>query len=85
MSLNERRGREASGPATDAAALLLRLGVVALAILIPCASVISRRPLFILTPIGMVLVILGSRLWHPGVHAIGHRPLAFRQGWHGVA
>ena len=62
MSLNERRGREASGPATDAAALLLRLGVVALAILIPCASVISRRPLFILTPIGMVLVILGSRL-----------------------
>ena len=58
----ERSARPASDPATDAAALLLRLGVVVLTILLPCAAVVSRRPLFVLTPIGLILMILGSRL-----------------------
>ena len=62
MTTKERRDRDFSDPASDAGALLLRLGVIVLAILIPCVSVISRRPLFVLTPIGMLLVIIGSRL-----------------------
>jgi hypothetical protein len=61
-AMTEQRIKATSDPATDAAALILRLGMVVLAILIPCASVISRRPLFVLMPIGAVLVILGSRL-----------------------
>jgi len=60
--MTEARVKLRPDPVTGAAALLLRLGVAVLAILIPCAAVVSRRPLFVLMPIGAVLVILGSRL-----------------------
>ncbi len=66
------RARKTGDPATDAAALILRLGMIVLAILVPCASVVSRRPLFILMPIGAVLLIIGSRLAPgPSTHPIG--------------
>ncbi len=60
--MTELRARGTGDPATDAAALLVRLGMIVLAILIPCASVISRRPLFVLMPIGAILIVLGRLL-----------------------
>lgn len=53
---------ESKSFADDASALLVRLGMFALAILVPCVAVISRRPIFVLTPIAMILIAIGSRL-----------------------
>ena len=60
--LNERRARDNDELAIGAANLLLRVGLIALAIVAPVAAVIHRRPLLVLMPIGAVLVIIGSRM-----------------------
>lgn len=49
-------------PAAEAAGLILRLGIGILAIGVPCGAVISRRLLFVLMPVGAVLIIIGGLL-----------------------
>lgn len=49
-------------PARQAAGLLIRLGVAVLAIGVPCGSVISRRLIFSVMPVGAVLILLGVAL-----------------------
>ena len=53
---------ETQDPAADAAGLLLRIGIGVLALALPCASVASRRPIFVLLPLGAVLVMVGGLL-----------------------
>jgi len=48
----ERRAPPMEDLATVAANLLLRLGIIALAIVVPCAAVIHRRPLLVMMPVG---------------------------------
>lgn len=49
-------------PAEDAATLLLRIGLVVLAMAVPISTALSRRALFILVPIGAGLVLLAGVL-----------------------
>ncbi len=58
----QRRARSDDDLATGAANLLLRVGMIALAVVIPIAAVIHRRPLLVLMPIGAILVTIGSRM-----------------------
>ncbi|RFB75693.1 hypothetical protein [Methylovirgula sp. 4M-Z18] len=50
----------ADDPAADAAALLIRVALIALAILLPIASILSRRSIFTLMPLGAGLVLLAA-------------------------
>lgn len=63
MTTNDHR---ASGtltdPATDAAAMLLRLGFAIFALVIPSATLMSRWVIVVLVPIGAMLIILSSLL-----------------------
>jgi hypothetical protein len=59
------RGQAIDDPAAAAAGLLLRLAIAILAIGVPCAAVVSRRPIFVLMPIGAVLIAIASQL-NPG-------------------
>lgn len=54
--------RAIKDPAAGAASLILRIGVLVLAVGTPCGAVISRRSLFILMPIGAVLIVVGALL-----------------------
>lgn len=47
-------------PATDAAQLLRRIGFATLALVLPVASLVSRRAAVVLTPIGVALLIIAS-------------------------
>jgi hypothetical protein len=49
-------------PAAGAANLVLRIGVLVLVIGAPCAAVVSRRLLFVLMPVGAVLMLIGALL-----------------------
>jgi hypothetical protein len=48
--------------AAKAAGLLLRIGFALLVIVIPVASVVSRRAVFILAPVGALIIIIASAL-----------------------
>ena len=52
----------AEDPAADAAVLLIRVALFALAILLPIASVLSRRSIFTLMPMGAGLVLLAAMI-----------------------
>lgn len=60
MTLSSPRALE--DPSSDAAQLLVRLGVAVLAIAVPCGSVVSRRLIFSLMPVGGVLILIGVAL-----------------------
>jgi hypothetical protein len=47
-------------PAADAAGLLLRIGLAVLAVGLPIASVLSRRAVFSLMPVGSVLILAAA-------------------------
>jgi len=53
-------------PAADAALLLRRIGFGTLALALPIASMVSRRAAVVLTPIGVVLLIISSLIEDPG-------------------
>jgi hypothetical protein len=54
--------RSFDDPARQAAALLIRLGVAVLAIGVPAGSLMSRRLIFTLMPVGAALILLGVLL-----------------------
>ena len=54
--------RSFDNPARQAAALLIRLGVAVLAIGVPAGSLMSRRVIFTLMPVGAALILLGVLL-----------------------
>jgi hypothetical protein len=60
MTLSTPRALE--DPSSDAAQLLVRLGIALLAIAVPCSSVVSRRLIFSLMPVGGVLILIGMAL-----------------------
>lgn len=49
-------------PAADAAALLRRIGFIALVVVVPLAALLSRRAIVILVPIGVVILCLATVL-----------------------
>lgn len=44
-------------PASDSAALLNRIGLAILGVIVPCLLVATRHPLFLLMPVGAVLIL----------------------------
>jgi hypothetical protein len=54
--------RSFDDPARQAAALLIRLGIAVLAIGVPSGSLISRRLIFTVMPVGAALILLGVLL-----------------------
>jgi hypothetical protein len=60
MTLSSPRALE--DPSSDAAQLLVRLGIAVLAIAVPCGSVVSRRLIFSLMPVGGILILIGVAL-----------------------
>ncbi|PTM39117.1 peptide ABC transporter permease [Bosea sp. 124] len=52
-------------PATDAARLLRRIGFGTLALVLPIASLVSRRAAVVLAPIGVVLLIIAALIEEP--------------------
>lgn len=53
-------------PATDAAQLLRRIGFGTLALVLPIASLVSRRAAVVLVPIGVALLIIATLIEAPG-------------------
>lgn len=53
-------------PAADAALLLRRIGFGTLALVLPIASLVSRRAAVVLAPIGVVLLIIAALIEDPG-------------------
>ncbi|KPF68109.1 hypothetical protein IP69_12000 [Bosea sp. AAP35] len=53
-------------PATDAALLLRRIGFGTIALVLPIASLVSRRAAVVLVPIGVVLLIIAALIEEPG-------------------
>ena len=49
-------------PAAEAALLMIRLGLFLLAVASPVAAAVSRRAIFILTPVGCALLLIGGLL-----------------------
>lgn len=61
--------RTMNDPAADAALLLMRVGLGLLFIILPAASVFSRRVIFVILPVGAALVFLAATL-APRRHAV---------------
>ncbi|WP_026606186.1 hypothetical protein [Methylocapsa acidiphila] len=57
--------RHADTPAADAAKLLMRLGLAVLMIALPCAGIVSRGAIYVLMPVGAILVLGGALLYGP--------------------
>lgn len=60
--MSDKSGRDFQDPAAQAANLILRLGIAILGVGVPCCAVVSRRLLFVLMPVGAVLIIIGGLL-----------------------
>lgn len=60
--MNLSSSRAVEDPSSDAAQLLVRLGMAVLAIALPCGSVVSRQLIFSLLPVGGVLILIGVAL-----------------------
>ena len=54
--------RPHNSPAAEAAALFCRIGLVMLAIAVPCITTGARRAIFVLMPVGAVLIIIAAVL-----------------------
>jgi len=52
-------------PATDAALLLRRIGFGTLALVLPIASLVSRRAAVVLAPIGVILLVIAALIEDP--------------------
>lgn len=52
-------------PALDAALLLRRIGFATLAVALPLASLVSRRAAVVLTPIGVILLVIAALIETP--------------------
>lgn len=52
-------------PALDAALLLRRIGFATLAVALPLASLVSRRAAVVLTPIGVILLVIAALIEAP--------------------
>jgi hypothetical protein len=57
--------RQTETPAADAAKLLIRLGLAILMVALPCAGVALRGAIYVLMPIGAVLILLGALVGEP--------------------
>ena len=57
--------RQTETPAADAAKLLIRLGLAILMVALPCVGVAVRGAIYVLMPIGAVLILLGSVVGEP--------------------
>ncbi len=76
--------RPTDTPAADAAKLLIRLGLAILMIALPSAGVMLRGAIYVLMPIGAILILIGAVVGAPElVRAICARlfprPLARRR------
>ena len=58
MSIASSRRKEIKDPAEQASELLVRLGFLLLVVGAPCLAIVSRRAIFLLVPIGAILIIL---------------------------
>jgi hypothetical protein len=57
--------RHPDTPAADASKLLIRLGLGLLMVALPCASVVSRGAIYVLSPVGAILILLGALIGAP--------------------
>ena len=63
--MSHRRAQAPLNPAADAALLLRRIGFGTLALILPIASLVSRRAAVVLAPIGVVLLIIAALIEDP--------------------
>ena len=70
--------RSFNDPARQAAALLVRLGLAVLAVGVPTGSLISRRAIFTLMPVGAALILIGVLLDPKGAHLARLQAALFR-------
>ena len=54
--------RQHSDPAAEAAVLISRIGLALVGIAVPCAAVGARRAIFVLMPVGAVLILVAALL-----------------------
>jgi hypothetical protein len=47
-------------PAADASKLLIRLGLAILMVALPCAGVVTRGAIYVLMPVGAILILIGA-------------------------
>ncbi|VTZ22086.1 conserved membrane hypothetical protein [Methylocella tundrae] len=52
-------------PAADAAKLLIRLGLTILMVALPCVGVVARGAIYVLMPIGAILILIGAVVGAP--------------------
>jgi hypothetical protein len=69
--------RHTASPAEDAAKVLIRAGLICLMVAAPCAGVFSRGAIYILVPVGAVLMLLGAAVGEAG-HGARQLGKAFR-------
>lgn len=65
QSMSRRRNQAPLDPAADAALLLRRIGFGTLALVLPIASLVSRRAAVVLAPIGVVLLVIAALIEDP--------------------
>lgn len=58
--------RQTETPAADAAKLLIRLGLAVLVVGLPCVGLAARGAIYVLMPIGSVLMLLGGLVGEAG-------------------
>ncbi len=63
--MSHRRAQTPLDPAADAALLLRRIGFGTLALVLPIASLVSRRAAVVLAPIGVVLLVIAALIEDP--------------------
>jgi hypothetical protein len=52
-------------PAADASKLLIRLGLTILMVALPCAGVVMRGAIYVLMPVGAILILIGAAVGAP--------------------
>ena len=52
-------------PAADASKLLIRLGLAILMVALPCAGVVTRGAVYVLMPVGAILILIGAAVGAP--------------------
>jgi hypothetical protein len=57
--------RHSDTPAADASKLLIRIGLAILMIALPCAGVVLRGAIYVLMPIGAILILIGAVVGAP--------------------
>ncbi len=57
--------RHPDAPAADAAKLLIRIGLAILMVALPCAGVVTRGAIYVLMPVGAILILIGAAVGAP--------------------